>query len=330
MCMTFKTAAITLILIFIATLVSQSANAQEQPARIVFVPLFQDEGLLVDLYRDNTRIQTRVPMRMNTAPITLPAGQHTFRVTVSGGQQQMIAIAEPVRLQAGRTYLVVGSGALSDDTIVLDVIPVTWNDETEPRLVFVHYMAGNRALDLKIDGETILQNIDGNTVAIQSITADTLAHFEVINSENGNVLNDAGYEGIAVYPNLTYLAVQSRNRYLDVQPVFLDAPTIVNGGAIQPGVVSGTTLDVGTRVRYSLTLAQAQSLTITLQSDADPYLRVYNANNRLIASHDDLSHENLNASINAFQFAAGTYYIEVGSYADAFPGAYTLSITRAT
>lgn len=327
--MTFKTAVITLFVLS-TIFVSPPASAQEQPAQVVFVPLFQDEGLVVDLYRGNTRLQVRVPMRMNTTPITLPAGQHTFRVAMSGGQQQMIAVAEPVRLQAGRTYLVVGSGAGSDNTIVLDVIPVTWNDDTQARLVFMHYMAENRALDLKIDGEPILQNIDGNTVAIQSITASTLAHFEVVNSENGNVINDAGYEGIDVYPNLTYLAIQSRNRYLDVQPVFLDPPTVVNGGVVQPGVVSGTTLDVGTRVRYSLTLAQAQSLTITLQSDADPYLRVYNANNRLIASHDDLSSENLNASINAFQFAAGTYSIEIGSYADAFPGTYTLSITRAT
>ena len=325
--MTFKTAII--ILFVLSTIfVSPPVSAQEQAAQIVFVPLFQDEGLTVDLYRDNTRIQVRIPMRMNTTPIRLPAGQHTFRVNMSGGQQQMIVVSEPVRLQGGRTYLVVGSGAVSDNTIVLDVIPVTWNDDTQPRLVFMHYMAENRALDLKIDGETILENIDGNTVAIQPITASTMAHFEVMNSENGNVVNEAGYEGIDIYPNLTYLAIQSRNRYLDVQPVFLDAPTIVNGGVIRPGVVSGTTLDVGTRVRYSLTLARAQNLTIALQSDADPYLRVYNANNRLIATHDDISSENLNASINAFQFAAGTYSIEIGSYADAFPGTYTLSITR--
>ena len=63
------------------------------------------------------------------------------------------------------------------------------------------------------------------------------------------------------------------------------------------------------------------------QALIDPYLRIYDANNVLVASNDDvILGDQQNAMVTFVVGSAGPYYIEAGAYADSGTGGYQIAI----
>ncbi|MEM7507866.1 MAG: M10 family metallopeptidase C-terminal domain-containing protein [Pseudomonadota bacterium] len=84
---------------------------------------------------------------------------------------------------------------------------------------------------------------------------------------------------------------------------------------------------------FRLDLVQGQTVQIDLQGTgssplSDPFLRLFDANSELVAFNDD-GGAGLNSSLIFTAPAAGTYYIEVDSYAGRGAGDYRLSVVNA-
>ncbi|MFP6766201.1 MAG: PPC domain-containing protein, partial [Planctomycetaceae bacterium] len=107
----------------------------------------------------------------------------------------------------------------------------------------------------------------------------------------------------------------------DATVISLDADGVGNG--------SGTLEVAGDRDVFSVELT-AGTLTVDATStngDVDMYLRLLDSSGNIIAENDDFDGR-LDSSLT-LDLEAGTYYISVGSYADAGAGAFTVSVRHA-
>lgn len=91
------------------------------------------------------------------------------------------------------------------------------------------------------------------------------------------------------------------------------------------------TLSASDRDAVAITLSAGQSITIALEGNtdngtalADPYLRLRDSDGNVIFENDDAYGASSMISFEAP--TSGTYYIQAGSYLDAFSGDYTLSV----
>ncbi len=113
-----------------------------------------------------------------------------------------------------------------------------------------------------------------------------------------------------------------------------DEIVITDGGAIAIGDEIEGEIGIGEVVRYTLTVDEDAVVNITLTGadDAiDPYLRVFDADENLIAENDDIDlGVDVNSQIEALEILSGqTVIIEVATYADSYAGPYVLSVTAA-
>ncbi|GEM_PF-4990284 len=78
---------------------------------------------------------------------------------------------------------------------------------------------------------------------------------------------------------------------------------------------------------YPIEGASGQHLTISLESsEFDPYLILIGPNGDILARHDDISSDNLNATLNIILPDNGTYRVIANGYSYDSQGRYTLSI----
>lgn len=108
--------------------------------------------------------------------------------------------------------------------------------------------------------------------------------------------------------------------------------TVTEGGVIEVGQTVDGSIEVGQRIRYTLTPEVDAVVDIALGDNAgelDTYLRVYDADETLIAENDDIELGRvINSEITGFTLVAGQpVIIEVGTYDDSSSGKYTLTIT---
>lgn len=90
---------------------------------------------------------------------------------------------------------------------------------------------------------------------------------------------------------------------------------------------------VGDTDWFKITLSPGEAIVISLEGSgatpvSDTFLRLYDANGNLIAENDD-GGADLNSLLRFTADIAGTYYIEVDSYANNKTGGYTLSVSEA-
>ncbi|CAK0740983.1 Peptidase C-terminal archaeal/bacterial domain-containing protein [Azospirillaceae bacterium] len=102
------------------------------------------------------------------------------------------------------------------------------------------------------------------------------------------------------------------------------------------GSTSGSLTYSGQRQTYSIQLNAGTQYNLSLRGyDSsegtlrDPYLRLYNSNNVLLASDDD-SGQGLNSQILFTPSTSGTYYITAGAFADSGTGSFMIGATRAS
>ena len=111
--------------------------------------------------------------------------------------------------------------------------------------------------------------------------------------------------------------------------------TVVEGGEITVDSVVSGDIEPGQRVRYTLIADEDTTVNISLGDEdqaLDTYLRVYDAEESLLAENDDIVlGEVINSAIEALAVASGEpIIVEVGTYADSSGGTYTLSVLDAS
>jgi hypothetical protein len=100
-------------------------------------------------------------------------------------------------------------------------------------------------------------------------------------------------------------------------------------GTIAVGQTVTATLARGQRNQHTFTAAAGEIITIDMEASFDTYLRLLDANGRMIAENDDRGDGTYNSRIRSFSIpAAGTYTISAGSFGDASGGDYTLTLSR--
>lgn len=81
-------------------------------------------------------------------------------------------------------------------------------------------------------------------------------------------------------------------------------------------------------VRIDLTEGQYYEISITGQTLSDPYMRIYDANGRLVDSNDDITlGVNVDSRLIFLAGDTGSYYISAGAYDDSYTGTYTVTAT---
>ena len=106
-----------------------------------------------------------------------------------------------------------------------------------------------------------------------------------------------------------------------------DSSTTTNIGI--GGTLSDSLETVGDHdwIRISLTAGQAVVVTVNGGTLTDPYLYIRDASGNLLFSNDDINPGIVTDSRVAFNPTyTGTYYIDVGAYADQTTGTYTVSV----
>lgn len=111
--------------------------------------------------------------------------------------------------------------------------------------------------------------------------------------------------------------------------------TIVDGGEITVDSSVSGEVNAGERVRYTLIADDDTTVNITVgdaDGTLDTYLRVYDADENLLAENDDIElGVQINSVIEGLQVAAGTpVIIEVGTYGDGSAGSFTLTVLDAS
>lgn len=115
---------------------------------------------------------------------------------------------------------------------------------------------------------------------------------------------------------------------------YIGKPFVRDGGSIAVGDVIKMSLnEPGLRYHYKLDLAKDTVLDIDLkgggrESGADSIIRIYDANDNLVAQNDDLDRNlGLDAGLRSLKLGKGSYIIEAASAFDTFLGDYTLSVS---
>ena len=97
--------------------------------------------------------------------------------------------------------------------------------------------------------------------------------------------------------------------------------------------IGGTATDVleanGDHDWFRITLTAGQKITITINGITleDPYLYLRDASGNLVAENDDISSGVVRDSRLTYSVAStGTYYIDVGAYAEGYSGSYTVAV----
>ena len=105
---------------------------------------------------------------------------------------------------------------------------------------------------------------------------------------------------------------------------------VVYGGEIALGESITGTLEVGTRIWYTLSANEGDLLNIYLNADTlgyDPFLRLYDGEGNPLLENDDLSSKGLDAGLEELEIPLDLMLlIEVASFDDATGGDYTLLV----
>lgn len=106
---------------------------------------------------------------------------------------------------------------------------------------------------------------------------------------------------------------------------------ITEGGDVVLGDTLTGEVTVGERVQYTFVPEADGAILIAVDGDLDTYLRIYDADESLIAENDDVQlGVIINSEISSLDVVSGdSYIIEVGTYADSDSGEYTLTLAEA-
>ena len=275
--------------------------------------------------------------------MTLPSGAHSIAFAPAGeGLDAAILGPEAVTLEAGRVYSIAIIGRRENDTLKVLVIDETGatSADSPASSIFVHDIAGAPPLEIGIGSAEVSTGLEYGQYVIYTWPSgrprrqsgvlrisDTNDPETVLFQESWSAFNgNSSLIGLTgLYPGnkgVDYYSFEGQNTPGGI--------TILDGGTIDIGdVVSGELPETRSRERFTLSLDTASSLNIYVKqkggSSVDPYVFIYDAQDQLLLWNDD-NHGSSDSAIEDYELAAGTYIIEVASFADYDAGAYELRI----
>jgi hypothetical protein len=180
----------------------------------------------------------------------------------------------------------------------------------------------------------------GGSVEVFLMPEDEVFQFTTGRAVDGN--GEIHIEGIGVAPTID-VPVDEETLFSEGDPVldeaigYLDEATaleIVDAGALAIGDTVTGTLSPRTRVQYALDVSAGDSISVFLSDDAgelDTYLRIYDAQQTLIAENDDReAGVVVNSAIEDLVVPEDmTLVIEAGTFEDSGEGMFTLEVAPA-
>jgi len=273
---------------------------------------------------------------------------HTF-VVVEAGKTVDLTLFKPAEftLKAGHNYALAIMGnvkakdlhfALLDETAAL-----AQYDTKVSAVTFVfNNLSGLPAVDLYFAGKLVLDNLAyGDYVAAQDAAEGVGSKFTAHNDPKTVLfqLDDAipgPAQTIAFFCIAgNYPGTLWEDYTIPYAGNYIGKPIVRDGGSITVGDVTKVNLtEVGVRYDYKLVLDKDMVLDISLkgggiESGSDSYLRVFDAQGKVVAENDDLDRQKLgtDAGLMGFKLPKGSYVIEAATPFDTFVGDYTLSVT---
>lgn len=203
------------------------------------------------------------------------------------------------------------------------------------RLRYTFTAPADAQLDILVTDET--GQLD---TVLRIYVADNPTSVAAENDDLDATTLNSGFRGIDIPGNLPlilevggYADSQSGTFTITVQE-FEEPELVINdGGLIAIGDTVQGDLDLGVRVRYTLTVEADGVIDINLGDDAgtlDTYLRVYvDGAEEATYENDDLQlGVEVNSALTGIEVTAGqVLVIEAGGYADTSVGTYTLTVT---
>lgn len=341
-------------LVMLLAFASWQAQATETAQLRVFV--FARDVSAMDVFLDDeyiSALSTQPPAPWAaTEYYPVSEGSRSLTFTSEGGDPASPLFDNPeITLEAGHTYTAAVIGLAAEDALQMVLIDETAafegiDLEGQAAFIYVHAVYGAPNLDFYMDGELIAEDVgfgeyvtravpgDGQPEAYRlSETGNSDAVFLEVGPpwRNADVYRFTGISGR--YPGTP----GPRGDYSFVLGMFAYTGeiTIVDGGSIAVGESVEVNLgEVGSRVRYALTLDDAAILNVLLSSadtEADAYLRVFDADGLILYANDELiaRDEDWDAGLEQLELEAGSYFIEAASFGDLFPGVYQLEIASA-
>lgn len=197
-------------------------------------------------------------------------------------------------------------------------LPTYTTDQVAQQLTddFWSSWGGGRAFDISV-GDTLNVDITALATNGQAMAREALAIWSEV---SGILFNEVSGDApaSAVVTETTDAASDNTTTY-----------------SMSVGEDFAGTMDTGAdRDAVAITLAAGETIDIELYGDdtsgngtSDPYLRIYDASNTLLAQNDDANGRDSALTFQAT--TAGTYYLQAGSYADANAGDYILEVREA-
>lgn len=340
-----------LIAIAILCIIPASPAAAEKGTQIRFGHFAfgtPEVNILVDGVVVNTTTSPTIvnPFKISARYVDLTAGvAHTFAV-VPVGKTLEAALFTPKEftLTDGHQYTLamIGNEAANDlhfalfdetatiaeyDTSISAVSIVINNLYGVPAVDF--YWAGKLMIDSLAYGDTFVgQDL---TVGIGSKTTPhgdaKTAIFDFPGALPGPANCLAYFVFVGTYPGETWIDYSAV--YLGT---YLGKVTVKDGGAMAVGDVRTVKFTaLGERMQYQFVLDKETTLDMSMVggqsapgiSRSDAVLRIYDAQDEMIVESDD----GADVDIKGLTLSAGTYRLEAASFADSFPGDYTLAVT---
>jgi len=305
--------------------------------------VFLDDLLLTDLAYD---VYSVYPGLVTPFYVPIPEGEYTLNVFAEGEEDGTPLISEPLALYDGEVISLAAYGAQSEDDVRLfqfreETIPGIHDLQNASALIIVHNAPSAPPIRVIEDGTSLVESVEYGAAA--SVQADLRSSLQIVTSEGGDPLAEI-YPGLDQTGMLGVLAL--------VEPpdaAGSDAPfsalyfahfarglTLIEAD-LPLGEAVSFDLAVGERARFTFTPASDLSVVATARGElglrtqdvTDPVLRIYTADGAAVAFNDDLQRGRRDSVIGGLTLTAGqTYVFEVGSYADLYPGTYTLLVSE--
>lgn len=273
---------------------------------------------------------------------------HTFTVVEAGKTvDKALFKPEAFTLKAGNNYALVIMGNIKAKDLhfmLLDETAALKAYDTKLGAVsfVINNLYGLPAVDLYFAGKIMSDNLAyGDYVVAQDpsegVGSKFIAHndpktvlFELPDAIPGPAQTIAFFGIAGNYPGTLW-----EDYTIPYAGNYIGEPVVRDGGSITVGDTKKVSLtEAGLRYDYKLVLDKDMVLDINLKgggadTGADSYLRIFDAQGKIITENDDLDRFNLgtDAGMKGLKLPKGNYVIEAATPFDTFLGDYTLSIT---
>ena len=297
--------------------------------------------------------------------LNFPSGVHEFAFAPKGeGLDAAIFGPQEITFEDGHRYSLAVVGEIEDHSLNLLVSDETTAfAEADPSSNFmgtyVHNIKGAPPVRLRAGVHLLAENLEYGQLATAWLPGGSPSLYLMVSTPGNQYEQLLGFDsgplpsGISTFEAI--VGSYPGDWGIDYSYVsnwwYVGDITVISGGAVAVGdTVAGEIPEIGTRVKYTLTLDADTSLNLYANSTGprtdgvsettfDPALWVYDAQGRSLFWNDEITYKDdaindttlgiFDAGLEGIELAAGVYTIEVGAALDFVSGPYELIVESA-